>query len=216
MNKMIKIIILVGAFFCLGVAGTCAYAQVEQEEDINTIGFPTDEVLLGGESQKEVKPFVMEEKTSVKTTGNIFQKFQEIVGEKAAGKESGKSLKEMSVKRKIAEKEPVGNLHQRQKMSQYPEMDIAGQMKKMRALQLTGRGFWITGTVLVATGFLLMSDPYWGSEVPATIMAGFVFVGTGIPLDVIYTRKYRALNSSHLASLDFGSQKYGVGFGLRF
>lgn len=209
MNKMIKIIILVGAFFCLGVVGTCAYAQVGQEEDINMIGFPTDEVLLVGKAQKKEKP-------SVKTTDNIFQKFQDIVGEKAAGKESGKSLKEMSVKRKIAEKDPMGNLHQRQKMSQYPEMDIAGQMKKMRALQWTGRGFWIAGTALVATGFLLMSDSWWGAEVPLTITAGMVFVGTGIPLDVIYTRKLRALNTNNLTSLDFGSQKYGVGFGLHF
>lgn len=210
MNKsIVKEIILVGVFFCLGVLGTRLYGQVDQVDDINLTGFPIDETLLRGESRKV-------EKTSLKIN---------------VGKALPKSLKEASVKRKIAEKEPMGNLHQMQKMSQYPEMDIIGQMKKLRALQWTGRGFWIVGSCLTLTGIIMSAsaeyesyDSYWGYEsyvddsFVAPLVIGIVFVGIGVPMDVVYTRRIKTLKSSlnYSASLDFGTQKYGVGFGLHF
>ncbi len=216
MNKIIaKEIILVGVFFCFGVLGTRLFGQVDQVDDINLTGFPTDETLLRGEARKV-------EKTSLELN---------------VGKALPKSLKEASVKRRIAEKEPMGNLHQMQKMSQYPGMDITGQMKKLRALQWTGRGLWIAGSVLTITGIIMASSAsgnsysysygnywdysdydYYDDSYLAPLIVGIAFVGAGVPMDVVYTRRIKTLKSSlnYSASLDFGTQKYGVGFGLHF
>lgn len=217
MNRTIaKEIILIGVFFCFGVLGTRLYGQVDQVDDINLTGFPTDETLLGGESRRV-------EKTSLEIN---------------LGKTLPKSLKEASVKRRIAEKEPMGNLHQMQKMSQYPDMDIAGQMKKLRALQWTGRGLWIAGSVLTVTGIIMASSAsgnsyeysygnywsynaydYYDDSYLAPLIIGIAFVGAGVPMDVVYTRRIKVLKSTtknYSASLDFGNQNYGVGFGLHF
>lgn len=218
MNRLFnKGIILIGVFFCLFTfMGTCAYGQVELVEDINVTGFPTDEILLRRGSQKEEK---MSSKINV-------------------DKALPKSLKETLVKRKIAEKELTGNLHRMQKMSQYPDMDIAGQMRKLRTLQWTGRGFWIAGSVLTVTGIIMASSSsgnsydysygdYWSYEsydyyddsYLAPLIIGIAFVGAGVPMDVVYTRKIKTLKNtarSYSVSLDFGNQNHGVGFGLYF
>lgn len=188
MNRTIaKEIILIGVFFCFGVLGTRLYGQVDQVDDINLTGFPTDETLLGGESRRV-------EKTSLEIN---------------LGKTLPKSLKEASVKRRIAEKEPMGNLHQMQKMSQYPGMDITGQMKRLRALQWTGRGLWIAGSALMLSGVVVPE---------ILIPIGIACVGVGVSMDVIYTLRIKTLKETinYSASLDFGTQKYGVGFGLHF
>lgn len=203
MNRTIaKEIILIGVFFCLGVLGTRLYGQVDQVDDINLTGFPTDETLLRGESRKM-------EKTSLKIN---------------VGKALPKSLKEASVKRKIAEKEPMGNLHQMQKMSQYPGMDITGQMKRLRALQWTGRGLWMAGTCLIAVGSWCIDDgSWWGDEGEIaggviSLLCGIASAGVGVTMDIINTQRIKELKRSMVptASLDFGTQKYGVGFGLHF
>lgn len=204
MNRLLnKGIILTGVFFCLfTLIGTCAYGQVELLEDINMTGFPTDETLLRGESKKV-------ENTSL---------------EISVGKALPKSLKESSVKRRIAEKESMGNLHQMQKMSQYPDMDIAGQMKRLRALQWTGRGLWIAGACLIGVGSWCIDDGVWwedGGEIAGgviSLIGGIASVGVGVAIDIINTQRIKELKRSTAptASLDFGSQNYGVGFGLHF
>lgn len=198
MNKRFdKGIVLAGVFFCLcACAGSRAYGQAGQVENIDLTGFPADEILLRGESRK-VK------ESSLETSA-----FHTLP----------KSLGELSAKRKIAEKEPRGNLRLMQKMSQYPEMDISGQMKRLRALQWTGRGLWISGSLLMTTGVILASSWFWPEEYLAPLMLGVAFVGGGVPMDVIYTRKIKALKKTrnYSASLDFGNQRHGVGFGLHF
>lgn len=194
MNRMIdkRIILFVISLLC-GL-GARLYGQVEQQvDDINLTGFPTDEILLQGERQ---------DKVSVK---------------KNDGQILFKSFKESLDKRKMAMNEPSGNLHQMQKMNQYPAMDIAGQMEKMRALQWTGRGLWIAGSAMVATGILFYGLDVWGLG-SVFLSGGLVCAGIGVPMDVVYTRKIKELKRSvnYSASLDFGVQKYGVGFGLHF
>lgn len=215
MNRMMDKRILLFVVSLLCGLGSRLYGQVElqQVDDINLTGFPTDEILLRGERHDKVS----ENKNDNQT---LF-----------------KSFKESLVKKKMAMNEPMGNLHQMQKMNQYPAMDIAGQMKKMRALQWTGRGLWIAGSVLTITGIIMASsasgyasgyDPngywdysdyyYYDDSYLAPLIIGVVFVGTGIPLDVVYTRRIKELKRSinYSASLDFGVQKYGIGFGLHF
>ena len=210
MNRLLKKgIVLIGIIFCfVAVMGTRLYGQVELEnlklDNINMTGFPTDEILLSGEVQQERKRVSVEE-INARTT-------------------YPKNLKEAVLKKKIAEKEPMGNLYQKQKMIQYPSMDIARQMKKLRAMQWTGRGLWIAGTCLAAAGVWFIDDGiYWeyGAEIAGgvvSLIGGVAGIGVGVIMDIINTTRIKNLKRSMAptASLDFGNQKYGVGFGLHF
>ncbi len=76
------------------------------------------------------------------------------------------------------------------------EQEQQDLLKYYNTVRWVGRGLWISGVLVTGLGFLFLSvDEGFSSNVTACFIVGGAAIAAGVPVDVIYTKKYNTLKS---------------------